>query len=102
MDRGLLLSLYAVLSGWALILLALLILKPVISPSSKELGWAVLYVLLGFLSMAAALLLWYGSIKAIFLRLKVVGPGGLEPPTSRFSSGDCSGSRHIRQALYPV
>ncbi|MEM2542938.1 MAG: hypothetical protein QXR35_05715 [Candidatus Korarchaeum sp.] len=76
MSRGTLISLYAVISGWALILLSLLLVKPVISPGSSGLAEAVMYVLLGALSIAAALFLWYESIKVAFLKVKASGPGG--------------------------
>ncbi len=76
MDKGFLLSLYTIFSGWALILLALLLVKPVISPGSGELVEAVMYVLLGALSITLALLLWYESIRVAFLRVKASGPGG--------------------------
>lgn len=76
MDRGILLSLYAVISGWALILLSLLLVKPVITPGSRGLAEAVVYVLLGALSIAAALFLWYETIKMTFLKVKADGPGG--------------------------
>lgn len=87
MDRGTLLSIYAVISGWLLILLALFLTKLVISSGSRDLVNAIVYLASGAVSIALALGLWYLSVRKAFLKLKGMGPGGLEPPTSRFSPG---------------
>lgn len=87
MDRGRLLSIYAVISGWLLIMLALLLIKLIISSGSRGLLEALLYVAVGGISIILALAVWYLSVRTVFLKLKGVGPGGLEPPTSRFSPG---------------
>lgn len=76
MDKGFLLAIYTVISGWILIILALLLVKPLIIPSSRGLIEAILYIISGAFSIAAALLLWYLNIRRAFLRVKANGPGG--------------------------
>ncbi len=90
MDRGLLLAIYSVLSGWALVIASLLLIKLLmwILEDHSFLS-AALEVVLGFSILIVFLYAWYEVLRMFFLRIKgaMVGPGGLEPPTSRLSSG---------------
>ncbi len=81
-DRGLLLAIYSVLSGWVLVLGSLLLIKAIISVlGTRGFLIAMIEVIVGFLALSGALYLWYMSLRTLFLRVKLSseghsGPGG--------------------------
>lgn len=81
MDKGFLLGIYGVISGWMLILLSLVVIKVLITLfGTKGLLVALIEVVIGFFALSAALYLWYRILRWIFLSLKSTescgGPGG--------------------------
>lgn len=76
MDRGTILSIYTVISGWILIIMALLLIKFILSSSQRGFLISALYVLIGLASLTSALALWYMSVRKLFLKIKLNGPGG--------------------------
>ena len=76
MDRGTILSLYTVISGWLLIIMALSLTKLILSSDQRGLLISALYVFIGLASLISALALWYMSVRKLFLRVKLNGPGG--------------------------
>jgi hypothetical protein len=76
MDRGTILSIYTVISGWLLIIIALLLTKLILSSDQKGFLISALYVFIGLASLTSALALWYMSVRKLFLRIKLNGPGG--------------------------
>lgn len=80
MDKGLLLGIYGVVSGWVLILLSLAVIKALIAfLGTKGLLVALIEVIIGFLALSMALYLWYRILRWRFLELKLQsygGPGG--------------------------
>jgi|YelNatPaOPRAMG01_1025707.scaffolds.fasta_scaffold00135_37 hypothetical protein len=76
MDRGTILSIYTVISGWILIIMALLLIKFILSSGQRGFLISALYVLIGLASLTSALALWYMSVRKLFLKIKLNGPGG--------------------------
>lgn len=76
MDRGTILSIYTVISGWILIIMALLLIKFILSSDQRGFLISALYVLIGLASLTSALALWYMSVRKLFLKIKLNGPGG--------------------------
>ncbi len=76
MDRGLLLAIYSVLSGWILVLGSLFLIKVLIVNLGTE-GFlvALTEVVVGFLALGGALYLWYLTLRALFLKVKSSGKG---------------------------
>ncbi len=82
-DKGFLLAIYSVISGWILILMSLFLIKVLITTlGTKGLFIALTEVVVGFLALGGALYLWYLTLRALFLRVKSTprkgngGPGG--------------------------
>ncbi len=76
MDRGTILSLYTVISGWLLIIMALFLTKLILSSDQEGFLISALYVFIGLAALISALSLWYMSVRELFLRVKLNGPGG--------------------------
>ena len=57
-------------------MIALLLTKLILSSDQKGFLISALYVLMGLTSLTLALALWYMSVKKLFLRIKLSGPGG--------------------------
>ncbi len=79
MDRGILLALYGIVSGWFLILLSLAFVKLIlITISGKGLLIALLRVVSGLLILSVFLYAWYEILRKSFLKIKLGrdGPGG--------------------------
>ncbi len=77
MDRGLALAVWIVVSGWALTMMAMLIIKEFVLPIGNSLLEAMIKVASALLILTVALLTWYWVNKNLFTRLKRGGgPGG--------------------------
>ncbi len=79
MDKGFLLALYGVISGWFLIVISLIFIKLLLLTLSGEgLLVALLRVVLGLLILLTFLYAWYGILRRNFLKIKMNsnGPGG--------------------------
>ncbi len=83
MDKGFLLAIYSVISGWILILMSLSLIKVLIMTlGTKGFLIALIEVVVGFSTLGGALYLWYLTLRALFLRVKSSlgkghgGPGG--------------------------
>ncbi len=79
MDRGLILAIFSIISGWALILLSLLVIKVLIlSTREGSFVYSLIEVGMGFLTLISFLFIWYRLLRYLFLRTKVgdSGPGG--------------------------
>ncbi len=83
MDKGFLLAIYSVVSGWVLILMSLSLIKVLITTlGTKGFLIALTEAVVGFLALGGALYLWYLTLRALFLKVKSTleegngGPGG--------------------------
>ncbi len=77
MDRGLLLAVWIVLSGWALTIAAMLVIKAFILSMGRGFLEAAMKVILALTILTTSLLAWYWINKELFVRLKRSGgPGG--------------------------
>ncbi len=71
MDRGFILALFSIISGWALILLSLLIIETLIlSTKEGSFVYSLIEVGMGFLTLISFLYIWYKLLKYLFLRTK--------------------------------
>ncbi len=79
MDKGTLLALYGVISGWFLVILSLAFIKLLLMTlSGRRLIIALLRVVLGLLILSTFLYAWYRILRRSFLKIKINsnGPGG--------------------------
>ncbi len=77
MDKGLLLAIWIILSGWALTIAAMLVIKVSVLSIGKGFLEAAIKVISAFLILSMSLLVWYLINRELFTRLKRGGgPGG--------------------------
>jgi len=70
-DRGIVLAVYGILSGWLLVIASLAFIKLLmITLGTNGLVVAIAEVALGMLTLVSFLYAWYWMLRAVFLRVK--------------------------------